>query len=428
MVTQPRGGYAAALVAASLAFVVFMTLGPESQEITNSFCIFCGALGGVDFVLNVILFVPLGIGLRWTIGKTAPAVIIGALTTVVIETLQWRVISGRDASIGDVVANTLGTMLGAWLATESLHWLNATGRAARRYAANWGMLAVLVILGSAWLLQPIVPKNPQWVQWMPVRLNTEPFHGHLIALELKARTIYGVESFTPKEAFDTLTRSISVRAQIGSSAGPSRRLAIIARIANGKEEGFSLGQLGNAAVFRTYITAARLKLRPVLIRLDHAFPDSAIDWADDAFTIEGNSTTQSLAVRRTGPDGEVNVTVRRTVGLAWALLLPREVALNPRWWIVNAIWLAALVFPVSCLTIRSARSREGESGWEIAWWPLLLVLLAFISTAATGLSGLGMGEWAGVFSGIGAGWLVERWTSAPHQALKGAALGGTIPS
>ena len=75
MLAQPRRKLAEALVAMSFALIALMTLQPSQETvITPTFCVFCGPLGGVDFILNVILFVPLGISLRWTTGRweTAP--------------------------------------------------------------------------------------------------------------------------------------------------------------------------------------------------------------------------------------------------------------------------------------------------------------------------------------------------------------------
>jgi hypothetical protein len=412
MVSKPRRGPATVLVAVSLALVGLMTLGPTEAVVdTPVLCIICGSLGGVDFILNVILFVPLGLSLQWTTGRWRTSAIVGMTTTLVIEGLQWRIITGRDASLGDLLANTLGTLLGVWIATAVFRWLNATGVSARRYAEAWGSAAVVVIIVSVWLLQPVVPRNPQWVQWTPVRLNTEPFKGHLISVELKTRTIYRVESVQASEAFDTLARSLSVRANIRSLGGPTRLPAIIVRIANDEEEGFTLAQSGQSAVFRTYIAAAKLRLRPILVGLDRAFGSSERIGADADFTIEGTSTPQYIFLRRSGAEGVSDVRVPRTVGLAWALLLPQDVALDGRWWVANAVWLAALMIPVSFFTMRSAKSTEDEAGRGIAWRPLLIVLATLVATAATPLSGLAAGEWVGVLAGIAAGWQLERWTA-----------------
>ena len=415
--TKPRGRSAVFLLACSIALVAFMTLRPtEAIVITPTFCVFCGSLGAVDFILNIILFVPLGVTLRWTTGRLRTTALVGVATTLVIEALQARLITGRDASLGDLIANTLGTLLGAWLGVAVFRWLNASVPDARRHAAAFAIVVSLVVGVSAFLLQPLVPRYPQWVQWTPLLTNTDPFRGHLMAVQLKARTLFdGMEWLETREAFDPVARSLSMRAQIGTGPPPSsNRHAIIVRIKNTLEEGFSLAQQGNAVVFRTHMVAARVRLRPLLVGLEGAFPDASIHNEVGELVIEGHSDPRGITVRRHSDD-VVEVSVRRTAGLAWALIFPWEIALNERWWPANAAWLAALIFPVAFLTARCLRSGDRTPS-KVAWWPVGLVVATLIAVPATGLSPLAIGEWAGILVGIASGWLLERWTASGSAA------------
>jgi hypothetical protein len=410
-VTQPRGASAAVLLALSIAVVAFMTLRPTQAIVaTPTFCVFCGSLGGVDFILNVILFVPLGITLRWATGRIRTTALIGVATTLIIEALQARLITGRDASLGDLIANTIGTLLGAWLGVAIFRWLNASAPAARRHAVAFGIATALVIAVSAFLLQPLVPRYSQWVQWMPLRPNTDPFQGHLISVQLKERTVLGVQRLEANEAFDISRRSISMRARIGPGPdSPSRRQAIIARITNGREEGFYLAQWGDAAAFRTHMAAARFRLRPILVGLHGAFLGTASGNGARELVIEGHSDPRGISVRRDSVGG-VAVSVRRTIGLAWALILPRDISLNERWWLANAAWLAVLILPLSFFTLRCLRSAD-DARSKFAWWPAVLVLVTLIAAPATGLSPLAIGEWAGILGGVAGGWVIERWSA-----------------
>src|SRR5688572_14213784 len=99
MVTQPGRRTAATFAAFGLAVIALATLWPASTTVTlPASCIFCGELGGVDFALNIVLFIPFGMGLRWLLGNWKTPTLVGAATTLVIEMLQWRLIPGRDAS------------------------------------------------------------------------------------------------------------------------------------------------------------------------------------------------------------------------------------------------------------------------------------------------------------------------------------------
>ena len=70
MVTRPGRRAAASLTASWLVVIALATLWPAETTVTlPASCIFCGQFGGVDFALNVVLFVPLGVALRWLLGS-----------------------------------------------------------------------------------------------------------------------------------------------------------------------------------------------------------------------------------------------------------------------------------------------------------------------------------------------------------------------
>ncbi len=73
-----------------------------------------GAVTVVEVGLNVVLFVPLSLlGAfvldRW---RVAGWVLVGLALTLVVEGVQWLFLSGRSATLSDLVANTTGALLG----------------------------------------------------------------------------------------------------------------------------------------------------------------------------------------------------------------------------------------------------------------------------------------------------------------------------
>ncbi|WP_127792803.1 VanZ family protein [Agromyces sp. LHK192] len=83
---------------------------------------FDAAYAFVEFTANIVLFVPLGLLLSlagWHLPFWA-IVLIGLVSTCVIEAVQLA-IPGRYSTLSDVVANTLGTALGALAA----RWIGA---------------------------------------------------------------------------------------------------------------------------------------------------------------------------------------------------------------------------------------------------------------------------------------------------------------
>jgi hypothetical protein len=414
MVTQPSRPLAIVLTIASFALIGFFTLrAEETSTVLPTYCVICGTLGGVDFVLNTFLFVPLGLSACWLSGKWSPAIVIGVATTIFVETVQWRFIPGRHASLGDLIANTLGTILGAWLATDGVRWLNATGDTARRLAAVFGLMVSGIIVGSALVLLPTEPRWAQYVQWTPLRPNTDPFPGELLSAELNGRPLYATRMFPSQWTLDSATRGMTVKARMTAPEHPARRQAIVVRIANEVEEGFMLAQHGELVVFRAHLNAARLRLRPLLVGLDDGLP-VATSGSDSTAVImlEAGSNPRAMTVRSKQPAGQRGVTLRRTVGLAWSLISPREVSLSPSWWPANALWLGILVFPVSFFSMRSGHTTRGDTRQSLPrWWPPGLVVVSLVTgPPAVGLSPLGLGEWLGVAAGVAAGWSLERWT------------------
>ncbi len=410
MVSKPRRRTAAILFVASLAMIALMTLTPSASYVaTPLVCVFCGSLGGVDFTLNVILFIPLGLTLRWLTGRWITAVAIAVLTTLAVEILQWRLIPGRDASLGDLLANMFGGMLGAWLAVVSTWMLRASPPVARAIAIVAGVVTSITIVASAWLLRPIDPIGAQYAQWVPERENMDIFRGRLLQVQLNGRLLRPYEAFPSQWTYDSVTRAMAVRAVIGTPVPRSQRQAIIVRIGNEEYEGFTLAQRGSSVVFRSVIGASRLKLRTILIGLDDALMTP--NPGKPVLVVHANSNPRIISLARENESGEIAVTVRRTVGLAWVMLLPWDFALNSRWWPANALWLAALLFPVTFLTMRSGKARTGDRNRWFNQWPLALALVTLlVAPAFLGLNGLGLGEWLGVVSGVAAGVLVERTT------------------
>lgn len=421
MVTPPGRRTAAILSVAAFALIGVMTLRPASTFVaTPIFCVFCGALGGVDFALNTVLFVPLGLGLRWLLGRWTVPLVIGAATTLLIESLQWRLIPGRDASIGDLIANTLGALIGVLLATASIRWLNAPTSAARPLSAAAGILTAIFIWISALLLLPAAPRYAQYVQWTPPHPNTDLFQGRLVSATLNGTEIPPTGYLPSQAVLDSVTREISVGAAVEPPVPRSRRQAIIVRIANSLEEGFLLAQRGEAVVFRTNLAATHLRLRPLLLGLDRGFSGSEHLSGDTPGTVRitALSGPRSMSVRRAQPSGESSITLRRTIGLAWALLLPWDLAIDPSWWPANALWLAGLVMPVTFFTMRSGRGSGLGHRARFFRWPLPLVLATIaIGPSIVGLSAPGPGDWIGVLAGLATGLLVERLTAPSREVI-----------
>lgn len=78
----------------------------------------------VEFFLNVLLFVPLTMlgTLLWPRVNPLQWVFLGVAATVTIEFVQYAALPDRSATLSDLVANTLGAVIGVDLGLR-LRWL-----------------------------------------------------------------------------------------------------------------------------------------------------------------------------------------------------------------------------------------------------------------------------------------------------------------
>lgn len=78
----------------------------------------------IEFTSNVIMFVPLGllVGVLFGRRRWAWAIALGCGVSALIELLQFLLLPGRFGTIDDVIANTLGALIGALIARSILAW------------------------------------------------------------------------------------------------------------------------------------------------------------------------------------------------------------------------------------------------------------------------------------------------------------------
>jgi hypothetical protein len=153
------GTWGRVIAAGSVLAIAGLTLSPlphaaAAAARTPLLCLVCGDHGGMDVILNVILFLPLGFGLRLAGASIRRATLGAALLSFTVELLQYTVVVGRDASLSDLLTNTLGGLLGAILVDRVPLLVMPPRRAATRLFAA-GILAWLGLLAlSGWLLAP----------------------------------------------------------------------------------------------------------------------------------------------------------------------------------------------------------------------------------------------------------------------------------
>ncbi len=419
-------------LSALVLMVVFLaTLTPSNDTSSPSFwCIACGEFGGLDVMNNIVLFLPLGFAFALASGRRWGSVLACVAVTTFIESMQVRVVPGRDSSLSDLLANSLGGLLGVELAVRRALLLRPRGRAATVLAtagaAAFGLLTTLTSLG----LRPASIPWSLWIQWTPERASFEPFTGELLAFKLD--TIDLPRAFYPPKSLG-LDRMLArpgwhTTVTLGT-AGVRRRRSVIARIAEEFTVLVSIEQHGWDLACEEKTRSADFRFRSPQVALPDALAPTGLTASRVQFTCarEGNTLVAAIDDRQEA--------LRLSPSLGWVLLDPFRQKMPQYVW-VGALWLMALAFPAGywvgcCAEDRSddrATRRDSLGGPFIALGALAIAFLIglLIVPMLAGTAPAAWWEWAsaavGALAGSGAAWLWRGWTARLPVRRSGASV------
>lgn len=346
---RPAWWFAAACAAA----IGFFTLLPSPGEPGTAFaCLVCGSRGGVDAILNLLLFAPLGFALTLCGVRPARAIVAMALLSASIEAIQFMAIPGRDATLGDIVMDTAGGAIGVAMAHWSSAWLRPSSRFAAWACGGWSALWLAMQALSSFAFAPSLPDAAYYGQIARSFASMATFRGNVLDAHVGATTIPDERMASGSNVRALLATGATVSAVVVPGPATSR-LAPIIRIADRhRDEVLILGQDARAIVFGVRTGAAVLRLRPPLFALPDALPGSA---PTDTVGSNAQSTvrldarygsTVHLAAEQSGI--RVARDIQAVAGLGWTLVLPEQ------WYIegsafeaaITALWFAAGLFPL----------------------------------------------------------------------------------
>ena len=405
-----RGGAALSLV--MLALILVATLTPVSgPPVTTSFwCVWCGQYSLLDILANVVMFVPLGFALAIATDRRWSNVLACFVVTTIVELLQIRVISGRDASLSDILANTLGGLVGVELGLRRLLFLRPSARSAIRLAVGWCVVIAAVCGLTVAGLRPAHVPRSLWVQWTPPRPSFEPFTGRLLDFQIDGIDLplgypspsLGIDRLLEGSEWQTVTTV--------STEGIQRRRSIIARIAEEFTVLVSVEQLGwdFGCLQKTRSSDFNFRSPKVAVR--------------DVFLLTNNESSsvtltcgrnQGTLVAAAESKREV---LRLSPSLGWLLVGPFDVSVNDSVLWVNALWLVALTFPAGYWfgwIGTGARAIRRQRGLTIFIAAAALVFGLTIAPTLGGTSRATAWEWTAALLGLAIGAvtsaLVQRW-------------------
>ncbi len=397
--TNQRRSRAAAVVPAT-GVVLALTLWPEPLSLTYEgpafWCLGCGMQPLTDFLLNVALFLPLGLALCSWFGRWGNAVLIGSAVSLVIELLQF-IVPGRDPSVRDVIANTIGTAIGALIWIRRAELLRPGPQLALRYGSIAAIGAVLTLGASYALLQPSVPAGTYFGQWAPRFRDRAFFDGQLLTATLQGQRVPQGPESTPGELQRQLAEgSLVLDAQL-IPATPSWAFApIVAIVDDQRREIAALGQLKSDAVFRARTRAASLGLATPAIRIRGALE------ATDTIVLGGVRSRGTLAVSTLEGGTTRHATMRLSPGLGWMLLLPGERPAGDVAPWLSGLWLLLLILPGAYWL-----SLTGRIGAVLTYAALVGLVLVALPQMGNGA----MAPWwelLGAGTGMLTGWRLAR--------------------
>ncbi|HEU0076734.1 MAG TPA: VanZ family protein [Longimicrobiaceae bacterium] len=398
LLTAPAGRRAraagAALALASSRVIASRTLVPPDDESAGpTLCLLCGERGLADALLNVLMVVPLGIGLALGGAGLLGAALFGCVFTGGIEFLQ-ALIPGRDASVSDLVFNTLGCVVGAALVHSAPAWIHPPPARGGRFLAAGLAAPLLLLLAAGLMLGPRPSRDTYAGQWTAELGHLQAYRGRVVAAYVGDLPVPSRQMPAESGRLRVLVSEGAPIRVAGVAGPPVSGLAPIFSIYDDEDrEILLLGTDGEDAVFQYRTLGMALRMDRPGLRLPGAFRGIP----------EGAPLRMGVVRRGRGYCIAVNSTsscsVGYTVADTWGVLLALFSLEGARRGLLGLVWLAALFVPAGWW-LRTRRDVLPAGAAVVAG--LLLV------PWAAGLLATPPAQLLAALSGVGAGALLRR--------------------
>ena len=359
--------------------IAFLTLGEtHTMGDTPALCLTCGPGWLADLLANMLLFVPLGAGLALAGVSLKRVAILIAITTLSVESLQWRWIAGRDASLADLLANFAGGLAGGTLVAYGPAVLFPRSRIAISLALVWSACVSVGTLTTAWALSPSLPASLWWNHWNAIDSSpASPPDGlpfvqgvRLAGFATDAGPVHEWPQLRP-----LLLNGGVIDARVVLAADRREPEAEIMVVDDADTESvlISLARFDDGVTFYFRTRAAALRLRSPSVYSGSILRSGM----DDTLQLAGSLAHGLLQLDVTGSAGSSSHVLAITPNLGWRFLVPRAFT-EPVTRLLTMLWIGGLLLPIGWLASRGA--REGRP---------LLVLLAVFAVAIPFVSMLG---------------------------------------
>lgn len=403
MAPNPRSGWGIGLTLLALAIIGWFTLRPAPADAEAAArvpwtCLFpCGDQSLRDAILNVALFVPLGLAAALVLPPLR-ALLLSVLVTATVEFIQFRYLLGRDPSLRDLLTNTFGAGLGILLSSRWRTLLFPAPRPSVALTAAGGLGWLAALLATGILVRPSLPRSVYWGQWAPELGQFDTWRGRLLAAEVNGWPLPSgrlPDSDHLRGLLEQDSVLVAARVILGP---PTVDIAPIVSVFDSEQrEIFLLGQLGEGLVFRIRSGLRAAELGELTLLLPH-LPASG---AGDTLLLQGGVAGRAWILAASGPAGDLVRRVPFSLGLLWSGLVPFRPLLGELASVWSGLWLGVLLLP--------AAWWAGRAGAHGVAFGLGAVLALVLVSRALGLSLPAPAEALGSLAGGAAGgWLGRR--------------------
>ena len=385
---------------------------PGSPQPPPGLCLFCGQTGGADFLANVVAFVPLGVALALALRTPGRAVLPILAFSVFIEALQWRVVPGRDASVGDLVANATGGIAGALVAGHLWRLLRPDSARARPLIVGWSIVWSGIILASLWMLTPSTVKYRYWSYWAAGQRGHERFEGRVLDVSLFGTEVPHHARVEP-DSMPVGYRRGEVELRL-SVVGPypSESYAEVYRLAN------PLGQRANIAVrrdqlvFRPPLNAATWRFWSPTVRFD-----GAVEWEKwrETTDLQVRAGRGIVTLESTTPRGARKASATLHAADAWKFVVSDVSVPDAGRLLLTAAWFLAVFAPLGFWARTNGNFALGMTAAGLVAGIAFLVGPAIFRLAAAPLL-TWMGVLLATLAGLAAGQAMLARRSEPRAA------------
>ncbi len=413
---MPTRWLGAFLAVMGLAAILTATLFPNpgqaaASAATGLLCLVCGEAGGTDVFLNLLLFAPMATGLRLLGWPWRRVVVIAALLSFTVESLQFAVIAGRDPSLSDLLFNTTGAALAAALAPQLPRVVTPRPELARGLLLGGAAFFAGVLTFFALGFQPRVPAGPLWSECTYYSAAVGTWTGVLGSVVFDGDTLPCDRNLSDTAAIRAALLAGNTTLRIDAVSGtPTRGLALVHSIRAAGLPVLTLAQDGNSAVLSVPTHTQRLRLPAPGLQLPAAFPMRA------GVPLELRAGQQGrriwISSSHSGQQRFAEVTLSPAFG--WTGLVWRRLQPGAELRVLTALWLGALIFPAGYWAGFTRRA-----GWGAGTVAAALLAGLGVLPALTGYPPAHWSEWLGGFLGAILGWALH-WFAAYLQSRCGS--------